>query len=90
MARDFKNRGPLIFYRPFLQKFLTPPIAIVLISSLHETLFKSYRGCLVFLSLKSVCPSFMPILLKHYLKILNMKDKIEPGKALKKNKKFLG
>jgi len=58
MARDFKNRGPLIFYRPFLQKFLTPPIAIVLISSLHETLFKSYRGCLVFLSLEKCLPVF--------------------------------
>ena len=58
MARDFKNRGPLIFYRPFLQKFLTPPIAIVLIISIHETLFKSYRGRLVFLSLEKCLPVF--------------------------------
>jgi len=58
MARDFKNRGPLIFYRPFLQKFLTPPIAIVLISSIHGTLFKSERGRLVFLSLETCLPVF--------------------------------
>ena len=58
MARDFKNRGPLIFYRPFLQKFLTPPIAIVLIISIHETLFKCYRGRLVFLSLEKCLPVF--------------------------------